>query len=136
MVGLEMIVLDTHVWLWWVSSPELLSTRAVLAIKKAISDHDIYISSISAWEIALLVRKERLILSIDVQDWIMKTESLPFVNFIPVDNNIAVKSVSLPRLIHDDPADRIIIASTMINNGALITKDKKILSYKPVQTIW
>ncbi len=131
-----MIVLDTHVWLWWVSSPELLSTRAARAIKKAISDHNIYISSISAWEIALLVRKERLILSIDVQDWIMKTEALPFVHFIPVDNNIAVKSVSLPRLIHDDPVDRIIIASAMINNGALITKDKKILSYKPVQTIW
>jgi PIN domain nuclease of toxin-antitoxin system len=74
-----MIVLDTHVWLWWISSPEKLAADAARAINDAVEKNGIVISSISAWEVALLVEKGRLVLSIDVQDWVRKTESLPFV---------------------------------------------------------
>ncbi len=131
-----MIVLDTHVWLWWISNPENLSSRAEQAIAQAVKQKGVIISSISTWEIALLVARERLALTIDVRDWIRKTEGLPFVRFMPVDNTIALRSVSLPGLFHQDPADRIITATAMTMGIPLVTRDNKILSYPHVQTIW
>lgn len=131
-----MIVLDTHVWLWWISNPENLSLAANRAIDKAITESSIIISSISTWEIALLVDKGRLKLSVDIRDWVRKTESLPFVRFVPVDNTISLRSVSLPGQFHSDPADRIITATAMTMGLPLITKDEKIIAYPHIQTIW
>ena len=65
-----MIVLDTHVWLWWISNPENLSISAGQAIDQAVTEKGIIISSISTWEVALLVDKGRLELSIDLRDWV------------------------------------------------------------------
>ncbi len=130
-----MIVLDTHIWLWWISNPEILSTAAKKAIDQAIVDSSVIISSISTWEIALLVDKGRLKLSVDVRDWVRKTESLPFVRFIPVDNTISLRSVTLPGQFHADPADRIITATAMTMGLPLITKDEKIIKYPHVTTI-
>jgi PIN domain nuclease of toxin-antitoxin system len=131
-----MIVLDTHVWVWFVSNPELLSKKAKRTIERAVVDNNVFISSISAWEVALLTSKKRLLLSMEVADWIKKSEMLPFVNFIPVDNSIAVKSVNLPQPFHSDPADRIIIATAISLGASLITKDERILKYPHVKTIW
>ncbi len=118
------------------SNPENLSGRAEQAIAQAVKQKGVIISSISTWEIALLVARERLALTIDVRDWIRKTEGLPFVRFMPVDNTIALRSVSLPGLFHQDPADRIITATAMTMGIPLVTRDNKILSYPHVQTIW
>jgi PIN domain nuclease of toxin-antitoxin system len=85
----EVIVLDTHVWLWWLSNPEKLSKGAAKRIEGETSDGRICISSISVWETAMLVAKGRLELSIDLNDWLAISESLPFVEFIPVSNRIA-----------------------------------------------
>jgi PIN domain nuclease of toxin-antitoxin system len=131
-----MIVLDTHAWLWWVSNPENLSPPARKIIDSAVENDEILISSISAWEVALLVARGRLKLTIEVSDWITKSERLPFVTFIPIDNAIAVKSVSLPQPLHNDPADRIIVATATIVGASLVTKDERLLHYPHVKTIW
>jgi PIN domain nuclease of toxin-antitoxin system len=131
-----MIVLDTHAWIWFISNPDLLSKRAKKAVNTAVEDQSILISSISAWELALLVTKKRIKLTLDVTDWIAKSESLPFIQFLPVTNSIAVKSVNLPLPLHPDPADRIIIATALSVGAPLVTKDKKLLGYGPVKTIW
>ena len=131
-----MIVLDTHAWIWFISNPDLLSKPAQNAVNTAVKDKGILISSISAWELALLVSKKRLKLTLDVSDWIAKTESLPFIQFVPITNSIAVKSVNLPLPLHPDPADRIIIATALSVGAPLVTKDRKLLDYSPVKTIW
>jgi PIN domain nuclease of toxin-antitoxin system len=131
-----MIVLDTHAWIWFISNPDLLSKRAKKAVNTALEDKSILISSISAWELALLVTKKRIKLTLDVTDWIAKSESLPFIQSVPVTNSIAVKSVNLPLPLHPDPADRIIIATALSVGAPLVTKDKKLLGYAPVRTIW
>ena len=131
-----MIVLDTHVWVWFVSNPELLSKAAKKAIDASMGQKGIFISSISAWEVAMLAAKKRLKLTIDVTDWIGKSERLPFFQFIPVDNSVAVKAVNLPQPLHKDPADRIIIATAVTVAAPLVTKDKKLLNYPHVETIW
>jgi PIN domain nuclease of toxin-antitoxin system len=131
-----MIVLDTHAWLWWLSSPDQLSAAARKAIDRAMAETEICVSSISAWEVAVLVKKGRLELTMSAEDWIVRSEALPFLRFIPVDNRIAVKSTGLPGHLHDDPADRIIIATTLALGATLVTKDDRIRKYQHVRTLW
>lgn len=136
MGGAKVIVLDTHVWIWWVSNPENLSDAAMIRIEQAVSDKAVYVSSISTWEVAMLVAKKRLKLTMDVNDWIAKSETFPFLHFIPVTNSIAVRSVNLPGRFHSDPADRIIIATAMMQGGTLVSKDAKMLNYTHIETLW
>jgi len=131
-----MIVLDTHAWIWFISNPNLLSKRARKAAETGVREKNILISSISAWEVVLLVAKKRLKLTLNAADWITKSENLPFIQFVPVTNAIAVKSVNLPQPLHADPADRIIIATALSVGAPLVTKDQKLLNYAPIKTIW
>jgi len=131
-----MILLDTHVWVWFISNPELLSKAAKKAIHAAMEQKAIVISSISAWEVALLVAKNRLKFTMPVTDWITKSERLPFFQFLPVDNSVAVKSVNLPQPLHRDPADRLIIATAITIAAPVVTKDEKLIDYPHVKTIW
>ena len=136
MEGTAMIVLDTHVWIWWVSSPSFLSETAKTAIDGEVTKKEIFISSISVWEIAILVSRGRLKLTMSDNDWVTASEALPFLNFVPVNNSIAMKSVNLPGILHNDPADRIIIATALSLGAVLVTKDEKIRNYPHVKTAW
>jgi len=131
-----MILLDTHAWVWWVSSPDFLSEKAKSLIDGAVGERNIFISAISVWEIAMLVSHGRLRLTISVGDWLGASEALPFLNFVPVSNGIALKSVQLPGVLHNDPADRIIIATAVSLGAVLVTKDEKIRNYPQVKTAW
>lgn len=84
----------------------------------------------------MLVKLDRLVLSMPLKEWIGKIERLPFIRFIPVDNVIADDAVNLPGEFHKDPADRIIVATARSLNATLITSDKKILDYAHVRTKW
>ena len=131
-----MVLLDTHAWVWFVSNPENLSDQARSSIEAAMEKKAIHISSISTWEVALLVSRNRLKLTMNVQDWIQRSEALPFMKFIPVNNSIAVQSVYLPPPLHNDPADRIIIATALSLGMPVVTKDEKIINYSHIETIW
>jgi PIN domain nuclease of toxin-antitoxin system len=131
-----MIVLDTHAWIWWVSSPEFLSETAKQIIDEAATKKNVFISSISTWEIAILVSRGRLKLTMSPADWVAASEALPFFDFVPVSNSIALKSVQLPGILHNDPADRIIIATAVSLGAVLVTKDEKIRNYPHVKTVW
>jgi PIN domain nuclease of toxin-antitoxin system len=131
-----LIVLDTHVWVWWVASPERLSPAARQRIDDEAGERPVQISSISSWEVALLVKKGRLELTLGVEAWIAGSEALPFVRFVPVDNQIAILSNNLPGELHEDPADRIIAATASLLGATLITKDRKLRDYPHIETFW
>jgi PIN domain nuclease of toxin-antitoxin system len=131
-----MIVLDTHAWIWWVSSPEYLSNKAKQIIDKAVTERKVFISCISTWEVAVLVSRGRLKLTMNPIDWVAASEALPFFDFVPVSNSIALKSNQLPGVLHNDPADRIIIATAISLGAVLVTKDEKIRNYQHVKTVW
>jgi PIN domain nuclease of toxin-antitoxin system len=84
----------------------------------------------------MLAARGRLKLTIDVRDWIAKCEALPFFNFVPVDNAIFVRSVFLAGPLHADPADRIIIATALMRDTPIVTRDRKIRDYPGIQSIW
>ncbi len=131
-----MIVLDTHVLVWWVTSDAALSKAAAASIERERIAGEILLSSISAWEIAMLVSRERLLLSMDVSSWLSSVTQIEAVRFVPVDMSIAVKSVTLPGTFHKDPADRMIVATARALAAPLVTADEKIRGYAHVKTIW
>ena len=132
-----MIVIDTHVLVWWVSGDKYLSKPAFEAINEAIADDsEIIVSSISAWEIAMLIEKGRLVLSMDIESWLDEVSQIDGVRFMPVDNEIGIKSTVLPGEFHKDPADRMIVATARKFAVPLVTADEKIIEYEHVTTIW
>jgi len=128
-------VLDTHVLLWWVDGSAALSQRARQLIDSLVDASAIHVSSISVWEVGMLVAGGRLELAIATDEWIARCEALPFLTFVPVDNPIALASTRLPGRPPADPADRIIIATARSLGAAVVTKDRRIRSYD-VETVW
>jgi PIN domain nuclease of toxin-antitoxin system len=130
------IVLDTHALIWWVTGDPQLSKKAKAAINKEMIGGEIIISSITAWEIAMLVERERVFLSMDVSRWLATVAEIDNVHFMPVDTEIALRAVDLPGTFHKDPADRMIVATARKLASPLVTKDEKIQAYVHVKTIW
>jgi PIN domain nuclease of toxin-antitoxin system len=132
-----LIVLDTHVLIWWINDDGKLSTSACGVIE-AEQNHDgtILVSSITAWEIALLVEKGRLTLTTELNLWLQTIASIDGVKFVPVNNELAIHSVQLPGEFHSDPADRIITALARLHTAPLVTSDVKIREYNHVKTVW
>ena len=120
-----MIVLDTHTLVWWVTGDSTLSKKAKAAIAHEMADGEIVVSAISAWEIAMLVEREKLVLSMDVNSWLATVAAIEAVRFAPIDVEIATKSVDLPGEFHKDPADRMIVATARKFAAPLVTKDEK-----------
>ncbi|KAA9130515.1 type II toxin-antitoxin system VapC family toxin [Marinihelvus fidelis] len=133
-----MIVLDTHALVWWVHADTQLSSAARKAIRAETRADEglIVVSAISAWEIALLVEKGRLTLSMSVDDWMEAVAEIESVRIVPVDAVVAIQSTRLPGEIHPDPADRMIIALSRHLSAPLVTADGRIRAYKHVKTIW
>jgi PIN domain nuclease of toxin-antitoxin system len=131
------IVLDTHALLWWMSAPDKIPRKAKRLLESAIADRKpVAVSSISIWEIAMLVERGRLELTIPAAVWIAHLEEIPWLSFEPVDNRVAVRSVQLVGFPHRDPADRIIVATALGLNATLITADDRLRGYSPVRCAW
>jgi len=126
-----MIVLDTHIWVWWVHQDEHL-TRIQSEVIAASETDVIGVSAISCWEIAKLVEYGRLELPNPLEAWFDQALNYPGVHLLPLTPEIAVESTCLPGKFHRDPADQIIVATARVYNCALVTSDEKILNYPHV----
>jgi PIN domain nuclease of toxin-antitoxin system len=123
------LLLDTHIWLWYVFGDNKLKKIERDAIDSARSESKAYISAFSVWELSLHVKRERIILNIAVDTWVSQsTTDLGFI-FIPVSPEIAIESNFLPGKFHSDPADRLITATARTEQLTLITRDEKIQVY-------
>lgn len=129
-----MIVIDTHIWIWWIGDRSRLSEIQKDSIA-ANPAQEIGVSAISCWEIAKLVQKNKLDFSIPVEDWLQAALSYPGVQLIPLSPEIAVESTRLPGTFHRDPADQIIVATARVYECDLVTSDDKIVRYPHVTTI-
>ena len=127
-----MIVLDTHAWIWWTSSPEKLSKRARHAIDEG---GELIVAAISCWEVAMLVAKRRLELDRDVLVWIRQALAGPRIELEPLGPEIAVRAASLTDF-HGDPADRLVVATALQRRAVVLTKDDRIRSCELVDCVW
>lgn len=127
-----MIILDTHVWVWWSSGSPALSAHALTAIGQADL---VGISAVSAWEVAVLVRKGRLTLDRDLAVWVKQALTMPRVVELPLSAGTAVAAEQLAGL-HGDPADRFLVATAVHHGCPLVTRDERLRDYPAVRTIW
>ncbi len=129
-----MIVLDTHIWVWWVHDDARLTAmqRKWLAENEA---HGLGVSVISCWEIAKLIEHKRLVLPCPVVDWFAQALAYPGIRLLDLTLHIALESTQLPGSFHRDPADQLIVATARIHDCSLLTADAKLLSYAHVKTL-
>jgi PIN domain nuclease of toxin-antitoxin system len=136
-VGHEpVIVLDTHVLIWWLSEPSSLSTKARRAIAKETSANTIIVSAISVLEIATAARRGRLRFAVSVETWLADTRRLPELRYEPVSAEIALLAGSFGDDMHGDPADRIIAATAILLAVPLVTADTKLRALQALDTVW
>ncbi len=122
-----MIILDTHIWIWWVDdNPQLSSQNR--EIIQANQTSGLGISIISCWEIAKLVEKKRLTFECSVEEWLKLALNYPGIQLLELNLPIIIKSTQLSGF-HADPADQIIVATAKVHNSLLVTQDQKILNY-------
>jgi len=129
-----MIVLDTHVWVWWVHGDKQLTSPQTQIIQANETD-TIGVSVISVWEIAKLVECRRLELPCPLHKWFDEALSYPGIRLIELTPAIAIESTHLPGEFHRDPADQMIVATARLCDCPLITSDARILAYPHVKAV-
>ncbi len=128
-----MILLDTCALLWLVADQTRLSEAACTELDR--HRERVFVSAISAFEVAIKHRKGKLRLPMSPDDWYQTAVRFHRLSELPVTGEIAARSALLPPL-HSDPCDRMIIATAQINDLAILTPDSLIQAYPNVETSW
>ena len=126
------VLLDTCAIIWAIADPERLSAhqREILAAK----DTTIFFSPISSAEIACLAERKRVALDRHWKLWFNHFVPLNKWSCLDITLDIIQEAYSLPGDFHQDPADRVIVATARKHDLTVITGDHKILSYPHVKT--
>lgn len=121
-----MILLDTHIWLWWLLGDGNLSSKERKLLDSKASTKKLSISWVSIWETEILERKQRITLQPNFQSWIREATHHEFMIVLPVDIEVVLAQRSLPKNFHADPADRLITATSLLSDFPLATHDGRI----------
>ena len=124
-----MIVLDTHVWLWWINGEhKSLKKSWIQTIEQA---DNVGVSAISCFEVAWLVQHQRITMDIAIGHWFDRALKDSGIDLLPLSPKIAEIATGLPEH-HSDPQDRIIIATALEFNAQLISADRKFRLYQNI----
>ena len=125
-------LLDTHIWLWSVSDPDLLSQR----VARELTDmrNEIWLSPVSVWEILTLARKGRVVLEGEPESWVREALVKAPLREASLNHEVAINSAGL-HLPHWDPADRFIAATALVYDLTLVTADQRLLLCRQYATL-
>ena len=123
------LLLDTHIWIWFLQNPEQLAPRTLRQL--ADPANELWLSPISTWEAVMLQRKGRIRLPTDLSEWLSKSTAGIFE--APLTHEIALASQRLT--LHGDPADRFLAATAQVLNLILVTADEKFLGLSTIKTL-
>lgn len=129
-----MIVLDTHMWYWWVGQTGRLTTRYREIIESHLDD-GLGVNVSSCWEVAKKHRLGKLELDRPLEDWMPLALESPGIILLPLSIEVVFESTSLPGDFRSDPADELIVATSRVHDAPLLTADSKIVEYEYVQTL-
>ena len=123
------LLLDTHIWIWTQIEPEKLGHRVQRELRT--SSNEQWLSPISVWELAILQRKGRMMISGNFTEWCERA----LVGFLeaPLTYEIALVAESIP--LHPDPADRFLAATAKVLNLTLVTADERLLGLGDIATL-
>ncbi len=122
------LLLDTCA-LIWVMTDDRLSEDSRLRISASGEAGKLWLSPISAWEIATLVARGRLHLTMSPEDWFEAALATPGLNLAAMPPKVLVQSAFLPGTAPNDPADRIVLATARANDLTVVTRDARIIAY-------
>jgi PIN domain nuclease of toxin-antitoxin system len=125
------LLLDTHVWLWALHAPERLSDEARRLIARR--ENVVYLSAVSAWEIAIKFGLGRLRLPVPPEEYVPSRMADLGMETLPIEQAHALRVASLPRH-HRDPFDRLLVAQAQVERLTLVTADPEIRLYD-VETV-
>jgi len=126
------LLLDTHIWIWSLVEPARLHQRVAQALRSA--DSEIWLSPISLWELGVLVERQRIEISGDLESWIDAAMRAAPMKEAPLTNDIvrALLGLETP---HRDPADRFLAATAATLDLQLVTADERLLQGKGFQVL-
>lgn len=119
------VLLDTHVWLWYLVGDRRLTDKHCQVIEDEATE--LYLSSISIWEAYLLIEKGKIDVTGSPNDWIQEALRIVQVREAVITFAVAMRSRKL-KLDYEDPADRFIAATSIEMKIPLLTYDKKLLA--------
>lgn len=131
-----MILLDTCAIIWDALDQRQLSPKAKKAIDRADQNNALVVSDISIWEVAMLVKKGRIEIETTAVSFFNLILQARNISVIQISPEIAELSTHLGPEISNDPADRIIAATSVIHNAQVVTADKKLLGSELIDTLW
>lgn len=130
MTARNLLLLDTHVWLWFaLGNSDRLGEAACQQIEDAAYGGRLAVSAITIWEIGMLDAKGRITLGAPCEKWVEAALELPGLRLVGLEPEIAIASTRLPGEFHPDPADRILVATARALNATLATADERIINY-------
>ena len=130
------LLLDTHIWLWWLHGQSELPTADREALDAiAAAGTPPAISAISLWEAQMLASKGRLHLDSPLTHWLPTAAAPEIVTVLPLDTDVVLALDALPAGFHGDPADRIIVATARAHGLPLATRDGNIRRSRTVK-LW
>ena len=114
------MLLDTHVWIWWLSGGGNLSAAEYRALELSAETETPKVSAISLWEVQMLYSLRRLSLRLPFEPWLLNATSPEVVHIVPIDTSVILELNRMPAM-HGDPADRLIVATARAHDLALAT---------------
>lgn len=132
----DLLLLDTHCWLWaQLGLIQRLSRAALEAIRSAESEGNLRVSVISIWELAMLEQRGRVALPMNVRTWVDQALSKPGITVAQLTPEIMIESVHLPGEMHGDPADRMLVATARVQGATLLSKDEQLIRYSRLRHV-
>ena len=126
----DLLLLDTHCWIWaQLGLMQHFSRTAISTIRDAESAGGLLVSVISIWELAMLEKRGRVGIPMNIRKWVAEALNQPGVSVAPLTAEIAIESVNLPGELHGDPADRMLVATARVLGATLLTKDSRLIEY-------
>jgi PIN domain nuclease of toxin-antitoxin system len=129
------VLLDTHLWIWWVTGQESLTEVERQTLGRAAETGQVTLSAISLWEAQMLHARGRLQLEMAFDAWLLQAAAPAVVQVLPIDVAVVLALNNLPGSFHGDPADRIIVATARARDLPLATRDRAIRRSQAVR-LW
>jgi PIN domain nuclease of toxin-antitoxin system len=127
------VLLDTHVWLWWLTGQAALPEHERRSLDLAATRQDLCLSAISSWEAQMLHAKRRIRVPLPFAEWLRRASAPTVIRVLPLDAEVVIALDTLPATFHGDPADRIIVATARAHLLPLATHDERIRKSRAVR---